>query len=310
MPTLPYDKTNGAPQPIVPKLLGGWPLPQPDDDGDKDMRGRVLVLGGAPEMPGAVVLAATAALRSGAGKLQIATCSSIAPHVALAVPEARVFALPETSAGGIEPTAAAELVERANQVDAMLIGPGMVDEAATRALLDQLLPRIDRAVLVLDAIALTCELRPERAPVRRAKNAILTPHAGEMATLLGMEKAAVNADPSGVARQAAADLGAVIILKGGDSYIAAPDGALYQYTSGSVGLATSGSGDTLAGVVAGLAARGTPAVQAAGWGVYLHGEAGNQLAKRMGRLGYLARELLAEIPPLMNRFAQDRFAAA
>jgi ADP-dependent NAD(P)H-hydrate dehydratase len=101
----------------------------------------------------------------------------------------------------------------------------------------------------------------------------------------------------------------VIVLKGGNTYIAAPDGALYQYTSGNVGLATSGSGDTLAGVVAGLAARGTPPVQAAGWGVYLHGEAGNQLAKRMGRLGYLARELLDEIPPLMNHFGQDRSAA-
>lgn len=308
MPRLPYKKINDTVQPIEPKLLDGWPLPQPDDDGDKDTRGRVLVIGGAPEMPGAIILAATAALRSGAGKLQIATGSSIAPHVAVAVPEARVFALPETSTGGIAPTASAELVERANHVETILIGPGMVDEGATRALLEQLLPQLEHTVLVLDAITLTCEMRPERAPARKARNAILTPHAGEMATLLGIDKATVTADPSGVARKAAAAFGAVIMLKGGTTYIAAPDGTLYQYTSGNVGLATSGSGDTLAGVVAGLTARGTPAVHAAGWGVYLHGEAGNQLAKRMGRLGYLARELLDEIPPLMNHFGQDRTA--
>jgi ADP-dependent NAD(P)H-hydrate dehydratase len=305
---LPYAKTSDAAQPVVPKLLDGWPLPQPDDDGDKDTRGRVLVVGGAPEMPGAVILAATATLRSGAGKLQIATSRSIASHVAVAVPEARVFALPETSAGGIEPSATTELVERANQVEALLIGPGMVDEAATRVLLAQLLPQLDRTVVVLDALALTCEVRPECAPARLARNAILTPHAGEMATLVGLDKAAVSSNPSGVAHKAAAALGAVIVLKGANTYIAAPDGALYQYSSGNVGLATSGSGDTLAGVVAGLAARGAPPVQAAGWGVYLHGEAGNQLAKRIGRIGYLARELLDEIPPVMNRIARDRSA--
>jgi hydroxyethylthiazole kinase-like uncharacterized protein yjeF len=302
-------KINDTAQLIVPRLLDSWPLPQPHGDGDKDTRGRVLVIGGAPEMPGAIILAATAVLRSGAGKLQIATCASIAPHVAVAVPEARVFALPETSTGGIAPAASAELAERAKAVDAVLIGPGMLDEAATGALLDQLLPELEQTVLVLDAIALTCEPRPERAPARHARNAILTPHAGEMATLLGIDKAAVAADPAGVAREAAAAFGSVIVLKGGTTYIAAPDGTLYQYASGNIGLATSGSGDTLAGVVAGLAARGTAPVQAAGWGVYLHGEAGNQLATRMGRLGYLARELLDEIPPLMNHFDPDRAAA-
>src|SRR5881398_3354369 len=89
------------PRLIAPRLLRDWPLPQPDAAGDKEARGRVLVIGGSPEMPGAVVLAATAAARAGAGKLQIATCRSVAPHVAVAVPEARVFALPETRTGAL-----------------------------------------------------------------------------------------------------------------------------------------------------------------------------------------------------------------
>src|SRR5215210_6643280 len=99
---------------ITPRLLRVWPLPQPETDGDKEDRGRVLVVGGAPEMPGAVVLAATAALRAGAGKLRIATCRSIAQAVAVAVPEARVIALPETKAGALAVSAARKIIEHAH----------------------------------------------------------------------------------------------------------------------------------------------------------------------------------------------------
>ena len=299
----PIDPAKQAGKQIIPELLQAWPLPQPDEAGDKDTRGCVLIIGGSPEMPGGIILAATAALRSGAGKLQIATCRSIAPHVALAVPEARVFALPETGAGGIDRRAATELAGRANQADTTLLGPGMVVEAGTRALLEEFLPRLDHSVLVLDAIGLSCGMPMETTLAGCAASPILTPHAGEMATMLGLDKATVTADPPGVARQVAVDLGAVLALKGSTTWVAAPDGALYQYPGGDIGLATSGSGDTLAGIVAGLAARGASPIQAAVWGVYLHGAAGNQLAKRMGRLGYLARELLDEVPPVMNHFA-------
>jgi NAD(P)H-hydrate repair Nnr-like enzyme with NAD(P)H-hydrate dehydratase domain len=121
-----------------------------------------------------------------------------------------------------------------------------------------------------------------------------------MATMLGVERDEVVADPRAVALRAARELGAVVALKGPTSTIAAPDGTLYEYRGGSVGLATSGSGDTLAGVVAGLAARGASPAQAAAWGVYLHGEAGNVLARTIGRVGFLARELLDEVPKLMR----------
>ena len=89
-----HGTTAAMPATITPRLLRQWPLPQPGDEADKEERGRILVVGGAPEMPGAVILAATAALRAGAGKLRIATCRSVAPLVAAAVPEARVKALP------------------------------------------------------------------------------------------------------------------------------------------------------------------------------------------------------------------------
>ena len=105
---------------------------------------------------------------------------------------------------------------------------------------------------------------------------------------------------------AAERFGVVVALKGAESWIATPDGALLRYDGGDVGLATSGSGDTLAGVVSGFAARGADALTAAAWGVFVHGAAGRVLARRMGRVGFLARELLDEIPPAVERLFRCR----
>jgi hydroxyethylthiazole kinase-like uncharacterized protein yjeF len=129
--------------------------------------------------------------------------------------------------------------------------------------------------------------------------AILTPHAGEMAGLLGIEKERVQADPIGTARRAAEHFRSIVALKGAETVIASPSGEVWCNRTGNVGLATSGSGDTLSGIIAGLAARGADPAQATVWGVYLHGAAGDRLATRVGPLGFLARELLAEIPALM-----------
>src|SRR3954471_4147761 len=120
---------------VTPRLLRDWPLPQPSDDADKEGRGRVLVVAGAPDLPGTAILAATAALRAGAGKLRIATVASIAPHVGIAVPEARVVALAETECGAIAPDAAARLADLANDCQAALLGPGLADTDTIRALL-------------------------------------------------------------------------------------------------------------------------------------------------------------------------------
>jgi ADP-dependent NAD(P)H-hydrate dehydratase len=252
-------------------------------------------------MPGAVILAATAALRAGAGKLQIATCRSIAQAIAVAVPEARVFALPETKAGAIAASAAAAIAERAREAQSILIGPGMVDEKAIERLLSRLLPRIEGPVVVLDAGALTCLTDNGRCLHGLNRRVVLTPHAGEMAKLLGVDKKEIEATPCGIAQAAARATQAVVALKGRETFIAAPAGTkAYCNRTGNVGLATSGSGDTLSGIIAGLAARGAAPLQAAAWGVYLHGRAGDQLARRVGRLGFLARELLAEIPRLLS----------
>lgn len=285
---------------VTPALLRRRPLPAPDDGDDKEERGRVLVVGGSAEMPGALLLAGVAALRAGAGKLQLATGGSVAPVVGVAVPEARVRGLPETPVGGIDPRATDDLDEWVRHTDALLVGPGMLDPEAVAALTLRLLSRVEDAVVVLDAEAMACLSDGRDALHRLDGRAVVTPHAGEMAGLLGTTREEVDADPLAVAKRAAAELGCVVALKGSVTSVAAPGGEAYRYASGGVGLATSGSGDTLAGIVAGLAARGADPLRAALWGVALHGGAGNVLAKRMGRVGFLARELLDEVPGVMR----------
>ena len=294
-----------ATEPVTAVLLRGMPLPQHREGEDKNSRGRVLVIGGSTEVPGAAYLSGLAALRAGAGKLQIATVGSLAAHMALAMPEARVTGLAETPAGGIDPAEAARLAGRTAGVDAVVLGPGMLDGAAVTLLTRRLLEQAEGdPAFVLDAEALVGLRDCRPALHRHAGQLVMTPHAGEMAGLLGIPKPEVEADPLGVARRAAALLGAVVVMKGGCSFIVSPQGRAWSCSQGNVGLATSGSGDTLAGIIAALMARGAAPVVATLWGVFLHGEAGNRLARNWGPVGYLAREIPGEVPRIMAELAE------
>ena len=282
--------------------LRRWPLPQPHADGDKEERGRVLVIAGSREMPGALILAANAALNAGAGKLAVATAASVARLVATALPEARVIELAETDAGGIDRSAVERVRELLARVDAVLIGPGMQDEPAACDFCAQLLDHLSTAVLVLDAAAMGVVLNSAPRVEKFSHATILTPHAGELAHLTNDDKETICAQPEQASTNAAQRWNAVVALKAATTFIAAPDGSLWRHARGNVGLAISGSGDVLAGVIAGLAARGASPEQAAVWGVALHARAGEQLSARTGPLGYLARDLSAEVPALMAAF--------
>ncbi len=274
-------------------LLRTRPLPDHNSEGTKAARGAILAIGGSLGVPGAILLTAVAALRAGAGKLQIATCESLAPMLGLLVPEALIVGLCENEAGGIDESAIDGLSPRLDAADAVVVGPGM-DESGT-VLVSSILAYPARPPLVLDAAGLH-GLDP--VAVAERGGCVLTPDADEMAKLLGIDREAVLAAPDRIAAETAARFGAVVALKGGSTAVAAPDGEAFRYAGGGVGLATSGSGDTLAGIVGGLLARGAAPLVAAAWGVYLHARAGDVLAKRVG-FGFLARELPAEIPRLM-----------
>lgn len=272
-------------------LLKRWPLPAPGDDADKEARGRVLVVGGSNEVPGAVVLAGVAALRVGAGKLRIATTKSAAVALAIAVPEARVFSLPETATGAVADVAAAKVGELAQAVDAVVIGPGMTSPEATTDLIRAVAAQ-PRPAVVVDAAALFCIADyPEVVRGLRGR-LVLTPNADELDAMGG-------GDIADLARE----LGAVVSLKGPVTRTACPDGRLFADAAGNAGLATSGSGDVVAGAVGGLLARGAPPDQAAVWANHLHGVAGDRLAARVGPVGYLAREIADELPAVLGALA-------
>ena len=270
-------------QVITPRSLREWPLPDPS--GGKESRGTVLVVGGSRFTPGAVLLAGVSALRAGAGRLQLAVDQTTAAALSIAVPEAKVVGLPERDA-----RLPAELVELAQSADVLAVGPGLDDIDETTRLIRGLLDVADKdAAIVLDAYALGALSNDDSLIAGRSQRVVLTPNVTEAGHLLGRE---CGEDLAADARAVAERYDAVVSLH---SHIAAPDGRSWREESGDAGLGTSGSGDVLAGIVAGLLGRGAEPAQAACWGAYVHAVSGQRLIPRFGRTGFLARELVDEV---------------
>ncbi|MDB5693425.1 MAG: NAD(P)H-hydrate dehydratase [Alphaproteobacteria bacterium] len=281
-------------------LRRAFPLPEISEESDKEDRGRLLVIAGSRELAGAALLAGMAGLRAGAGKLQIATARSIAQQLAVAVPEARVVGLEETEEGCLAPSGIGQLLALAKGAQAVTIGCGLQQGPALDEMLDALLGSGLDTPLVLDAAVLG-SLAPRADALRTWRGgATILPHSREMARLLDCEAEEVEADPLAAVRRAVRHFNVTSLVKGPFSHVAAPDGRAFRFEGGGVGLATSGSGDVLAGIVGGLAARGADPLTALLWGVWLHGEAGRRLTKQIGRLGFLARELPDEVPGLLE----------
>ena len=276
------------------RALKSHPLP-PVVDGDKDTKGRMLIVAGSSEVPGAALLAAIAGMRAGAGKLRIATAASIAPGVGVAMPEAMVVALPEAR-GGLSAGAVKVIADQAESVDAIAAGPGMSQGGVCGDIAEALLE--SGAELALDA-ALLRSLEPP--PDARTPTPILLPHSKELASLLDCPEDEIEGDPIGCGLRAAERYKAIVLVKGVTSHVVTPSGKSWTYGGGGPGLGVSGSGDILAGIVGGLLARGAEPLNALLWAVWLHGEAGASLAKKVGPIGFLAREIADEIPALLPR---------
>lgn len=312
---------SGSPPTLVtPSSLRDWPLPAAGED--KYSRGSVLVVGGARATPGAALLAGTAALRAGAGKLTLAVAESVAVQVGVALPECGSIGLPETAEGSVRADGLERISSYLDRADAILVGPGLDDLDLAEELLGTLLAREAAAradaaredadgdagregapAVVLDAYALGALVRLESKLDPWRGRLILTPNPNEAGILLGREAGDVDAEGLEAAvAEVAARYDAVVSCQG---LIAQPPGQapdepdLWKITTGYGGLGTSGSGDVLAGAIAGLRARGTSGPQAACWGTHLHAAAADRLASRMGPLGFLARELADELPALM-----------
>jgi NAD(P)H-hydrate epimerase len=251
-------------------------VPRKDRESTKYRAGSVLVVGGSPGLTGAPMLAALAAFRADAGYVTVGVPESTLPVFETALLEAVKRPLPEDSGGRLLPRAADAIVEAAERAGAVAIGPGLGRSDGTRELVRLLLARLDGPV-VLDADALW-----GLEPFERRGATILTPHAGELARLLGAEPGEVDAHRLASVRQAASRFGSVVLLKGADTLVAAPRTGVLVAAYGEPSLATAGTGDVLTGVIAAFLAKGMEPQRASAAGAVAHGIASRLVEPRVG----------------------------
>ena len=291
--------SSTEPTVVTPELLRSWPLPPAADS--KYGRGQVVVVGGAFRSPGAAMLGGIAALRVGAGRLTLAIGRSVAPAVAVAVMESGVVPLDETEDGHIDGASIRSASKDLQAADVVLVGPGLDDAEQAEKLLTEVPALLDPdAIVVLDAYALgVLPKLPEVVDALRGR-LVLTPNKTEAALLLerdseGGSDSEDDIRPDDV-RELAERYGAVVTCYG---TVAGPGGDAWLIGTGTGGLATSGSGDVLAGTISGLLARGADPARATVWATHVHAVSGDRLAVAVGPLGYLASELLDELPRVL-----------
>lgn len=280
------------------------PLPSRRPDVHKGACGRVLVIAGSAGMTGAGVLASRAALRAGAGLVTWAIPSSL--HLIAEVQTVEVITLPIPETEGHAPgvDAREHLLEAAREVQAVILGPGLPVAGETGELIRLLVPEIS-APLLLDAGALAAIGKEYRTIQKRKAPTVVTPHPGEMSYLTGLTVEEIQRDRTGIAVRYAQASGAIVVLKGAGTVIS--DGKRTEINpTGNPGMATAGSGDVLAGVIAGLLAQGMSPWDAARLGVYLHGLAGDLAREEKGEHGLIASDILEALPRAYLTYANAR----
>ncbi len=281
---------------VTPRLLRDWALPEPGSS--KYARGQVVVVGGAARTPGAVRLAGIAALRVGAGQLRLAVAEPAAVPLAVVTPEAAVAGLAADPDGSVLPEGLPALADWFETADAVVLGPGLDNPDLVTRVVEAVLPLLGgQTRLVVDAFALGALPELGGLPPGLGARTVLTPNESEAGRLLGRELAA---DPGGDVVEIAARYSAVVACQ---DLVVAPDGSSWRVGAGNPGLATSGSGDVVAGVLGGLLARGAEPAQAACWAKFLHAAAGDRLAARIGRLGFLPSDVVQELPTVLAELA-------
>jgi NAD(P)H-hydrate epimerase len=273
----------------------GWLVPERDPDSHKGTYGHLLVFAGSRGKTGAAILASRAALRSGAGLVTLAAAHSLNNIFAGALVEAMTEPLAEAANEEIEPLGDQDWRRLLERKTAVVFGPGVGVNDATRSALWWLLRNLD-IPLVIDADGLTL-LSGDIGRLAGAKRPpVLTPHPGEMARLIGSDTAAINADRAGVARSFAERHRCYLVLKGARTTIATPEGRIFINPTGNPGMASGGMGDVLAGILGGLSAQRFSIEDALKLGVYVHGFAGDQASMIKGQMGLIASDVIETLP--------------
>jgi hydroxyethylthiazole kinase-like uncharacterized protein yjeF len=279
-------------------------LPERPLNANKGSFGRVLVAAGSINYIGAAYLACSGAQRVGAGLVTLATAGSLQTVLAAKLTETTYLPLPESKPGVIAAKAADIITSQLTRYDVLLLGCGLGQDPATVDFVSSLVLEKEIPLPVLDADALNILSGIPDWRQRLAGDAILTPHPGEMSRLCGLTINEIQADRPGTARRFAAEWHQTIVLKGAYTVIAAADGRCRVSPFANPGLASAGTGDVLAGAIAGLAAQGLTPFDAASLGVYLHGQAGEVIRERLGDAGMIASDLLPVLPTVIKQLKE------
>jgi ADP-dependent NAD(P)H-hydrate dehydratase / NAD(P)H-hydrate epimerase len=277
-------------------------LPERGPEDHKRRSGVVLVVAGSRRMTGAPRLVARGAYRAGAGLVTVAVPSGILSVVQAGLSEATFLPLMQTPAGNVSQSAWEELRTRIRRFDAVAVGPGLSTDDSTPELVRRLVTEAPVPV-VADADALNAFVGHAAELAHRRSDLVLTPHTGEFGRLFGMPAEAVLEDRVGFARKAAAETGAVVLLKGARTLVALPDGEVRVNPTGTAVLATGGTGDVLTGMIAAYLARGLPPAEAATLAAFVHGLAGDAAGEAVGE-GVIALDVAEAVPEAVRRLRE------
>ncbi len=280
-------------------------LPERPLNTNKGSFGRVMVVAGSVNYSGAAYLACSGALRVGAGLVTLATASSLQPILAAKLAEVTYLPLPESAPGIIAVEAAEVLRRESGRYNVLLLGCGLGQDAVTVEFVRSLLHEKGLPPMVIDADAVNIISKLPEWWRQLPGDVVLTPHPGEMSRLCGLTIEEIQADRINMAGKYAGEWQKTVVLKGAYTVIAAADGRCLVSPFANPGLASAGTGDVLAGVIAGLAAQGIPLFEAASLGVYLHGEAGEMVKNILGDTGMIASDLFSALPVTIKQL-KDR----
>jgi ADP-dependent NAD(P)H-hydrate dehydratase / NAD(P)H-hydrate epimerase len=272
-------------------VIPGRPL-----SANKGTFGKLLVCAGSINYTGAAFLACAGAIRTGAGLVTLATAAALHPIIAAKLAEVTHLPLPEAKPGIISAGAAELVREQCGGYNALLLGCGLGQDPSTAEFVKSLTAKQGLPSMVIDADGLNILAKIPGWQQQLAGETILTPHPGEMSRLCGLSVEEIQADRTSTALKYAAAWQKTVVLKGAFTVIAAPDGRCRISPFANPGLASAGTGDVLAGTIAGLTAQGLSSFDAASLGVYLHGAAGGKVSKEIGDTGMAASDLLPALP--------------
>ena len=301
---LPDDLDGDVPVELMTRSWASEHLPERSPSAHKGTFGKTMVVAGSSNYLGAAHLATAAAGRAGAGLVTLAIPRSLVINVAARAPEPTYIPLPESAPGIIEAGSPDLVLDGLNGYSSLLVGCGLGEAPETADLVQRLLlsgAELPPTVIDADGLNLLPKVAGQEWWKGLSRPTILTPHSGEMARLTGLSIEEIEGERVAVATESAVKWNSVVVLKGAFTVVATPDGRATIAPFANPAMASAGTGDVLAGTIAGFLAQGLSPETAAILGVFVHGRAGEAIRRRMGDSGLLASDLLRAIPRTVRR---------